>query len=47
MFRPIRGKGLDKIAEIYGMKRKRVWFLIKESDQSLRERIIQKLRIAQ
>ena len=37
----VKGKDLDKIAFLYGISRKRYWWIFKESDKKLKERIKQ------
>lgn len=36
----IKGKYLDNMAILYGLKRKRYFFFFKESDKSLKERLV-------
>jgi hypothetical protein len=44
LWNPLRGKALDKMAKGYGFKRKRYFWIFKESDRSLRERMYRYLR---
>lgn len=39
-----KGKQLDIMAEIYGIKRKRSYLVVKESDKNLKKRIINKIK---
>lgn len=38
------GRTLDKMAEFWGFKRKRYFWIFKESDRSLRERMVKFLK---
>jgi hypothetical protein len=40
LFIPLKGKELDLMAYTYGFKRRRVFWIFKESDRSLRERMM-------
>lgn len=40
----VEGKALDNYAHIYGMKRKRWLYIFRETDRSLRARLLKKLR---
>lgn len=39
-----RGNCLDRLATVYGMRRKRYWLIFRESDKRFRERIRNAIR---
>lgn len=41
---PAKGHALDRLAEIYGVKRRRRWWLFKEWDSTLRGRLLELVR---